>query len=734
MSEKNGRSCCRVTALALLVAVALSAPTGAAAAASSVAAVARASAGAITLDGRLDEPAWQQAEVIVLTQQEPRPGAPTPYATEVRVLADGQQIYFGFTNSDPRPESVAIHTLQRDGSQSDDDHVTLVLDTLGARRLGYWFQVNAGGARRDGLNVNASTDDNWNGIWDAAVQHTSSGWNAEIAISAQSLQFDSGAAAWGLNIGRYVARDQLSLRWTGITLDSDIQDLRRAGVLRGVGGLEQGLGFDVQPYALARYDSARDGGRSGDVGVNVKYNLTPQLEGILTINPDFAEAEAEQGQVNLSRFSLFFPEKRSFFLEGSNLFEFGYALNIGDDGNLSTQFVPYFSRRIGLVDGQIVPIDAGAKLIGHAGRFSIGAMGVSLGDADVAPATDLAVARAVYDVNDELRVGTLMTHGDPTGLTDNTLAGVDGVWQTSQFRGDKNLTVSGWYARSYGDVADGQQDGYGLSIEYPNDLWYAFLKANEFGDALDPALGFLPRPGTRQYLGIALYRPRPQDGMFDWVRQFQFGGEYIQVDDLNGRPESKELALLPFRLTSESGYFFDPVFVADYENLREPFTVAPGVTIPPGEYHFNSYSIRGNTPESRPWVVYTNLSRGDFYTGTLESTSLELAWTSFDGRLQLGIENENNFGDLPQGDFIIRLTKINAAWSFTPDLSLSTFVQRDSVNREVGVNARLRWIVQPGRELFVVFNHGIEPQLADLDRAPPTGNAVIAKLRWDFYW
>lgn len=720
--------------LAVGCALALSAPGEAVGDTTAIAAAASAPAGAVRLDGRLDEAAWAQAEVIELTQQEPKPGAPTPYVTEVRVLVDGEHLYFAFDNADPEPERLAVHTLQRDDDLDADDHVTIVLDTFGARRLGYWFQVNAGGARTDGLNVNASTDDNWDGIWDAAVQRTPTGWTAEIAISTRSLQFSPDLAAWGLNVGRYVARDQLSLRWAGITLDSDIFDLRRAGGLRGIDGLEQGHGLAIQPYALARYNSAPGADQSGDVGGGIKYSFTPQLEGMLAINPDFAEADVEQGQVNLGRFSLFFPEKRPFFLEGSNLFEFGHGLNIGDDGNLSTHFVPYFSRRIGLVEGQVVPIDVGAKLLGHAGDFSIGALAVETEDSLAAPAADLAVARAAYDVNDKLRVGTLMTNGDPTGLGDNSYVGFDGVWRTSQLNGDRNLTVSGWYGRSYGDLAPGQADGYGVSVEYPNDLWYGFLKANEFGEALDPALGFLPRPGTRQYLGIALYRPRPQGGVFDWVRQFQFGGEYIQVDDLDGRPQSKELALLPFRLTSESGWFFDPVFIADYEALNEPFTVAPGVTIPAGEYRFNRYSIRGNTPESRPWVLAVNLGNGDFYTGTLKSTSVEVEWTSPDGKLQLGIENENNFGYLPQGDFIIRLTQVEAAYSFTPDLALSAFMQHDSITDETGINARLQWIIEPGRELFVVFNHGIEPQLADLGRTPPTGNAVIVKLRWDSYW
>src|SRR5699024_9142986 len=214
------------------------------------------------------------------------------------------------------------------------------------------------------------------GVWNAKVKRNSHGWTAEIVIPTQSLQFSSSLQSWGLNVSRYVPRKQLTLRWSGITLDSDVFDLHRVGQLDGVDGFEQGLGLEIAPYAVARYSSAPDTGRSGDIGADIKYHFTPQLTGILTVNPDFAEAEAEQGQVNLSRFSLFFPEKRPFFLEGSNQFRFSHLLSIGDDGNLSTRFVPYFSRRIGLVDGHIVPIREGAKLVGHAGRFSIGALDV----------------------------------------------------------------------------------------------------------------------------------------------------------------------------------------------------------------------------------------------------------------------------------------------------------------------------------------------------------------------
>ncbi|MGH8147195.1 MAG: DUF5916 domain-containing protein, partial [Rhodanobacteraceae bacterium] len=590
--------------------------------------------GSITLDGRLDEVAWLQAKPIRLTQQDPHPGVATPYRTTVRVLADARHLYFGITNIDPDPSAIVVHTLQRDHSQDNDDHDTIVLDTFGAHHLGYFFQVSAGGARNDGLDVNDTTDNNWNGIWNTKVRRTRNGWTAEIEISTRSLQFPSTRKTWGLNVARYVPRNQLSLRWSGITLNSDVFDLHRAGRLAGVDGLQQGLGIEVQPYVLARYNSAPGTGRSGDVGADIKYDFAPQLAGILTINPDFAEAEAEQGQVNLTRFSLFIPEKRPFFLEGSNLFTFSHIVK---DGNLSTQFIPYFSRRIGLVDGQIVPIDEGAKLIGHAGRFSIGALDVHTGASAVAPATNLGVVRAAYNVDSHLRVGTLMTHGDPTGKTDNSFAGFDGVWHTSRFNGNKNLTMSGWLAKSHGDDIPGRTDGYGFAIQYPNDLWYARLKLNVFGEALDPALGFLPRPGTRQYLANLVYHPRPQGGAFDWVRQFTFGGQYIQVDDLSGRPESKALMLVPFHFITNSGYLFHTEVDTEYEALDAPFTVSTGVDIPAGRYQFTQFTLMVSTPKSQPLVVSGHVTRGDFYTGTIKTAVADASWTGLHGKLQLGL-------------------------------------------------------------------------------------------------
>src|SRR6266436_920244 len=334
--------------------------------------VAPTSSPSITLDGLLNEPAWRDAPVMKLTQQAPKPGQPIPYETQVQVIVTSDRIYFGFTCRDPDPRRIAIHTMRRDGDMTGDDTVSIVLDTYGDRRTGYFFQINAAGARVDGLISSAdSVSLDWDGIWDARTARTPEGWSAEIVIPSRTLNFADGVEAWGLNVERYVPRERLTLRWSSRTLDSFIYDLSRAGRLTGVGALEQGKGLEFVPYATGRTrESFAGSDRSwqGSVGGDMTWKITPQLVTVFTANTDFAETEVDTRQINLTRFPLFFPEKRSFFLEGANQYVFG--LNLGE------QFIPFFSRNVGLLDGTQIPIDAGVKLNGRVGKWNLAALDV----------------------------------------------------------------------------------------------------------------------------------------------------------------------------------------------------------------------------------------------------------------------------------------------------------------------------------------------------------------------
>jgi hypothetical protein len=683
--------------------------------------------GSITLDGRMDEPAWAHAPVIDLIQQDPHPGAPTPFRTEIRLLADGKHLYLGVTCVDPDPGRLSLHSLARDSDQTHDDHLTIVLDPFDSQRLGYVFQVNAGGGRTDGLISPASSLPNydWDGIWNAKVRRTADGWVAEIEIDTQSLQFRHGVDRWRMNVQRYVPREQLSLQWAGITLDANIFDLSRMGTLTGVATLQQGHGLDVQPYVLLRQDSLR-GNTAAQVGGDLQYNVTPNLAAILTVNPDFAEAEADTQQVNLTPYSLFYPEKRRFFSEGSNLFAFGAGLADNDT------FLPFYSRRVGLVNGQPVRVDGGIKLLGTAGPWSIGMLDVETGRSSVSGPTNLFAGRLMYDVNQHLRLGTLLTRGDPTGQSRNQFAGVDAIWHTASFRGDKNLTLSGWAARS-SDPLPGDHSGWGLHAEYPNDLWSGFASFNVFGDALDPALGFLPRPGTRQYDVYLDYRPRPISPALNWVRQFFYQLEVLQVDDLHGVTQTRRIFTAPFNVDAQPGEHYEFDWIPEYEALTAPFEIAPGVTVPVGRYHFERYHFEAQSSAARPWRIGSMVEIGGFYSGRLTQYMPFISWNAWQGELALKFSNETDFGYLPQGHFIRRLYVLQAAYSFNPDLVVSTLAQYDSSAGHIGVNARLQWTIAPGRDFFLVVNHGIEASVTDPNaRSLPVANVVTAKLRWDF--
>jgi hypothetical protein len=698
----------------------------------------------VNLDGNLDEPAWREATVITLTQQSPKPGQSHPYATEVRVLASDDAVYFGFTCHDPRPEAIAVHTMRRDGDVTGDDTVAIVLDTYGDRRTGYFFQINTAGTRVDGLIDNpesASLD--WDGIWDARTARTEDGWSAEIVIPTRTLSFTRGLNEWGLNLERFIARERVALRWSSPTLDSFLYDLSRAGRLSAMGELQQGKGIEVAPYAIGKSKElygvnprtwqAAEGGE-------VTWKMTPQMVSVFTINTDFAETEVDTRQINLTRFPLFFPEKRTFFLEGANQYTFG--LGLGE------QFVPFFSRNIGLLGGAQIPLNGGVKLNGRAGKFNVAFLDVQTREtmvppevvqdlslpSAVVPGTNLLASRISYDVNDNLRVGTILTHGDPTVLRDNTLAGIDAVWRTSKFRGDKNFMVGLWTATTQGDVGPGSKVGWGFKVDYPNDLWDCMTQVNQYGDAFEPLLGFLPRPGTRQTDVGCSFQPRPsRTGRLRWIRQAFFENEYSRVTDSQGIVESWEYFMAPINVRLNSGDRFEFNWVPHGETLLVPFPIAPGVVIPPGSYEFTRWRLEGQTSSHRAFQFGNTTWFGQFYNGHLTQQINYIKWTSPKGKLQLEADSENDFARLPAGNFVQRLWQLQTAYAWSPNLVLTSFVQYDTESRNVGTNTRLRLTIRPGNDLFIVWNHGWQrlitrPELSLV----PQSDLIAVKLRWTF--
>ena len=692
----------------------------------------------ITLDGHLDEPAWQHAGVIQdLTQQSPKPGEPTPYHTKVLLLRDGHTLYIGLVCDDPDPSKAATHTLVRDGNQGNDDNVLFMLDTFGTKRFAYVFQVNASGAMADGLqsptpaiNSNNGVDYNWDGIWQAVVTRDAHSWTAEIAIDTRSLQFTTGLTRWGFNVSRNIPRDLLTLDWSGVTLDSSVFQLTREGTLTGVQGMEQGKGLDFQPYGLAKYQTGS--GTTSNTGFDLKYNFNPSLAGLFSYHTDFAEAEADQQQVNTGRFPLFFPEKRQFFLQGSNLFSFTY--------NQGTNFIPFNSRSIGLVNGLAVPVNEGMKLIGQSDQGSLALLDTQMagsGDAQT-DATNLFAGRGTYNLDKELQLGTLVTHGDPTGMNSNTFVGTDATWKTSSFQGDKNLNIAAWGAHSSGDIPGGNPNGYGLDVEYPNDLWYIHEQYSQYGNGLDPALGFLPRPGTRYYISELNYQPRPAaDSWFNWVHRFWFYGHYWEYDGFGGEPQdqrgkqSTEWFFSPEMLT-QSGWYWETDVYRDFDRPTQAFDLVPNVSVPAGPYTWNRWRVQFNSPNSQPlWWEFID-SIGTYYAGTAHHPLVQVNWNTPSGRLVLSAQQEWFFYYAPQGSGVTRLSTLTGTYSFTPNLYITTQVQYNNGIPGVSSNTQLRWIVEDASNIFLVWNHGVVTESTGLGTpVQATGNELILKVQWD---
>jgi hypothetical protein len=461
------------------------------------------------------------------------------------------------------------------------------------------------------------------------------------------------------------------------------------------------------------------------MGADFGWRLTPQLSAVVTANTDFADTEADLRQVNTTRFPLFFPERRQFFLEGSNQFEFGLGLG--------QNFIPFFSRRVGLVDGRAVPIDIGARLLGRAGNWNMALLNVQTRELAGRPATNLTAGRLSYDVTPEVRVGGIFTHGDPAEQSDtnDSLYGADAVYRTSKFRGNKNLQIGGWTAQS---GFSREQSGWGAAIEYPNDRWFALARVSHFGDALDPKLGFLPRAGVTRYDSEFFFGPRPKQGSFlsRFLRQSYHGAGSEFVVNTQGKLETVFIRPPILDLEFQSGDEFIFSLAPRYEFLPVPFEIADGVILQPGSYRFLRQFARFGSSRFRPVRVELVSERGSFYNGNFNQYSADVNWTDRHGHLQLGAGGEFNSGRLNGGQAVVqRVWQTRNVWSLNANLSIVSLFQYDSVSRTVGGNTRLQWFQRPNIEWNAVWNRGWRQLLRTRDLTlEPEGESFVLKLRY----
>jgi hypothetical protein len=667
------------------------------------AAVRISSSEAPVIDGDVSDAVWAKAHTIDdFIQKSPNPGQPATERTVVRILYDENNLYFSFYNYDRDPNAIIARSMERDGPLFTADSVAIYLDPGQTRRNAYNFEVGASGGRTDQLELNNTQElREWDTIWEARARRTPDGWTAEISIPFRDLSYDASQTTWGFDISRRIRHKNERIYWSGWAPTLEFTDVSQSGNLTGIHDVSQGLGLDGQVYGRVQskhdWQQKDDGAGIGfTAGGNAFYKVTPALTDTLTVNPDFSDAPLDVRQVNTTRFSLFTPETRDFFLQDVAAFEFG-GRNFGRNSNdrASNNGRPFFSRNLGLSQGVPVSLRIGDKLSGQYAGFDIGALSVMT---DNTPGSDgqlLSVVRITHPVLEESKVGFIVTNGDPSGLSTNTVAGIDFQYRDSNFLGRYIFQSDGYLLQSFSGTA-GNDTSAALTFNFPNEPWSADLVVKQIGANFTPALGFVNRTDMRSYQGTVAHLTRYR-GMY--LNQLELGSDYLFVTDLGNRLESRENDIY-VRAMATIGDELTVKLVNDFEYVPVTFMLPRGVPILPGRYGWNNVDVRLRTFDGRPVSVDFELICCSFYNGSaihprLVTNFRPNAYFSFIPTYELTMI------DLPTGSVSIHLFSIDSVVNFVPDMQLALQLQYDNISGNIGFSARYRWEYQPGNELFI---------------------------------
>ncbi|HMB74406.1 MAG TPA: DUF5916 domain-containing protein, partial [Gammaproteobacteria bacterium] len=673
------------------------------------------------IDGRLDDPAWATAARFEdLHEVQPTEYAAPSERTVIYLTYTDEALYVGAMLYDSNAEEITDRILRQGEQVFGDDWFSVMIDPFHDRRSGYRFLTNPNGIRQEGLYQNVSdTQWDWQGIWRTGAGKTDEGWITEIEIPFKSISFDPQNDTWGINFRRALARRDERMAWVSRNRNTDPST---SGIAVGFEGLHQGMGLDVVPSAsvtgtrtvanpVTNEPDVTVSDSAFEPSLDVFYKLSPSLTGALTLNTDFSATEVDDRQVNLTRFGLFFPEKRDFFLQDADIFEFG---NINENGR------PFFSRRIGLSgEGNPVDLEIGGKISGRVGRFNLGALAIRQdgfvdAGADIG-ADNAIVARASANLLRESNIGFIATEGDPRSDTDNSVAGIDFLYRNSRLPGGRLFETNAWLQKSETPGLEEDDEAYGFRVASPNNRGfrgaarYTYIEEN-----FNPALGFVNRAGIRELNYGVQYTARPREG---YLRSILGGVNAEQIKSIaTGRIESEQFRLRMAELEGRDGDELQLRRHFNREVLTNVFEISEGVVIPEGDYEFDDLRIELSTADHRRVWGELEIRSGDFFNGTRDEIGIEASWRP-SGRLFTSLSYEYNEIEVidvagERRRFETRLAAFRTEVAFSSTLSWVTLMQYDNVSETIGINSRIHWIPQAGREAFLVLNHNVQ----DLDR------------------
>jgi hypothetical protein len=682
----------------------------------------------LRLDGA-SESDWSAADSITdFRQREPREGAPASERTVVKVLRDDDALYILVHAYDRAPAEIRATQLRRDASLSSDDNITVLIDSFHDRRSAFLFETNPSGAMWDAqFSGTENVNPDWNGIWDVATTRDATGWTAEFRIPFQTLRFSAGAGAtFGFNVRRFIRRKNEESLWRGWGRTQGFHHLLAEGDLVGLGVLERGRNIALMPYLLGRavvpeHDSlgrrVSDGLVGGKGGIDAKMALSPTLTADFTVNTDFAQVEADQQIINLTRFPLFFPEKREFFLESSGIFAFG----------TSGRAQLFYSRRIGLDSvGTPYPILGGARVSGRAGPWTIGVLDARTGGLDQA---NDAVIRVKHDLFARSYIGAMLIDRAGPGVRANERSGGLDVDLPLVVR-EYNIEPSFWIAGTQNPGVAGTPLAWRFGTDCPNDLFDNFVSLYRIDSAYAPPLGFVRRTGIWETTGHINYMPRP--GVLG-IRQLDFEAPIPSWDiiaDETGSPATLtdsrtwQTATLSWQLlggTLQSGDEFAASIVRSMDAPAESFDVFRTVSIDAGRYWWTRGKIEYQSSLGRPISVGTVIGWGGFYSGRSVDASLTGTWRGGGGHLITGLDLSRTEADLPAGHFVATEAASRLEYALNTRTSFLTFVQFNNEDRRVDFNLRVHWIPRIGDDVYLVWNSGYTTDPAAPYRFPARG-------------
>lgn len=680
----------------------------------------------LKIDGRLDEEVFRLVKPITgFIQFEPNRGQPATDLTEVWIFFDDQNLYLTARCWESPPGRVIADDMRRDGRNVMlGDYMGFALDTFHDRRNGYVFNVGAVGGRFDALATDErQVNGDWNGVYDSAVGRFDGGWAVELAIPFRTLRYRPGQTqVWGFNAhrGQTVKNEHAYfMPLPGVPPGMGLVRFSMAANLVGIEAPSGAKNLEIKPYATSSatdVKTSRVRDLDAEAGADVKYGITQNLTADFTVNTDFAQVEADEQQVNLTRFSLFFPEKREFFLENAGIFAFA-----GTTGSGSTTPVLFYSRRIGLNNGQAIPLDAGGRVTGRVGRFSVGALSMRSGDEPMSrtPATTFSVLRVKRDLFRRSSIGAIVTDRSVTQADSgaNHAFGVDATVNLLS-----NLDVSAFWAATRTAGVRGNDRSYQAGIDYNADRYGLKAERLAVGDHFDPGIGFVRRDNIRRDFGSARFSPRIHN--IRTVRRLSWTGSLDRIVAMDGRLETRQ-AHGAFDVDLNSGDGFGVAYDDSYEFVPAPFRLLNQATIAAGAY--GSRNVRASYSFGSQRVLAGNVSveRGSFYGGDKTTIAVSQGRLAFSSRLSISPTLAINKVSLPQGAFTSPLATARAVYTIKPSMFTSALVQYNSSANVVSANVRLRWEYRPGSEIFLVYNEERDPRFIGFPRLQ--NRAFIAK-------